>query len=256
LDLVWLASYPRSGNTWLRFLLAHYLLGEVGNARDVDQCIPNLHRVGRIPDREEGPRLGKTHLVFSSLHPFLDETAGFIYLIRSPKDVLLSNLNYFRLREQLAVTEREFALEFIRAGGVPLWREAGIGSWEEHVRSWLEESSLPRLVIAYENLRRSPREALRRTLRFLGFAIEEQRLERAVEGSSLERMRSFEVAERTEGTAAVFAGSRRALEAGRYFVNEGRTGQDLSHLGEDLDMAFAERFAGAFGVLAEAFEGS
>lgn len=227
----------------------------VDSARDVDQCIPNLHRVGRIPGREEGPRLGKTHLAFSPLHPYLGETAGFVYLIRSPKDVLLSNLSYFRLRERLVVTEREFALEFIRDGGVSLWREAGIGSWEEHVRSWLEESSLPRLVITYEALRRSPREALRRTLRFLGLDIEEQRLERAVEGSSLERMRSFEVAERTEGSAAVFAGSRRALEAGHYFVNEGRTGQDLSHLGEDLDMAFDERFAGASGVLAGASQG-
>jgi hypothetical protein len=226
----------------LRFLLAHYLLDEVGSAQDVDQRIPNLHRTGCIPEPEEGPRLGKTHLIFSPLHPQLDETTGFIYLLRSPKDVLLSNLSYFRLREKFHGTDREFVEEFIREGGVPLWREAGIGTWQEHVRSWLDENPLPHLVVTFESLRRSPRETLRRVLSFLHLEVEEERLERAVEGCSLERMRSLEIAERTGGGSSVFAGSRSALEAGRYFVNEGRTGQGLSHLGEDLETAFDERF--------------
>ena len=43
MSIIWLASYPKSGNTWLRFLLYNYLFGEVRRSGDIARRIPDIH---------------------------------------------------------------------------------------------------------------------------------------------------------------------------------------------------------------------
>lgn len=239
--LVWLASYPRSGNTWLRFMLCSYFLGSARDSGEMEGRIPNLHRGNADKARVHDPALCKTHLLWNEHHPESRHSSGCIYLIRHPKDVLLSNLNYFKLQGE-AVGDRDFVLDFIRHGGVPWWLEV-MGSWEEHASSWIESSPFPRLVIRYEAMKADPRSALASVVRFLGLQPDPKRIARAVRDSALPRLRRLEIEERRARRGALFPNGFDQLDPGRFFFHQGGVGQDLAGLGEDLEELFERRFA-------------
>jgi aryl sulfotransferase len=243
----WIASYPRSGNTWLRFLLAAYLLGEARDSRAVEARIPNFHRGNIDQAWAHDPVLGKTHLPWNERHPLHEKTRGGIYLIRHPKDVLLSNLNYFKLQGE-AVEDRAFVLDFVQHGGVGWWHDS-MGSWEEHAASWIESASLPRLVIRYEEMKEKPHAALAAVIRFLGLEPEPERIDRAVSDCELPQLRRIEAEERQARLSALFPGGFDRLEPGRFFFNEGGVGQGLAHIGDDLDERFDRRFGGSLHLL-------
>lgn len=240
--MIWLASYPRSGNTWMRFLLCSYLVGRVRDVRTVEARIPNLHRgaLDRLPRR--GPIVCKTHLPFGPEHPAREATRGVIYLLRHPKDVLLSNLNYFAISSP-DLDARQFALDFIRERGVPDWKRMGIGIWPEHVRSWTGAKRLPKLVIRYEAMVHDPGRALGDALTFLGLEPNPQRLARAVRSCTLPQLRRLELADRATERPVLFPEGNQGLDAGRFFFHRGATGQSLEALGDDLDELFDRRFS-------------
>jgi aryl sulfotransferase len=238
--MVWIASYPRSGNTWLRFLLSAYFLGAACDSREMEERIPNLHRGNIDKAWAHDPVLGKTHLLWNERHPHLGASRGCIYLIRHPKDVLLSNLNYFKLQGE-AVDDRAFALDFIESGGAP-WSREELGSWEEHASSWLKSSPLPRLVIRYEDMKEKPQAALSRVIQFLGLQPDPEKIARAVRDCELPRLRQLETEERRAQRSTLFPAGFEQLEPGRFFFHLGGVGQDLSHLGDDLDELFDRRF--------------
>lgn len=248
--IVWLASYPKSGNTWLRFLLHGYLFGEVSASDEVSRRIPDLHTLdGRAPQVDTDPVLMKTHLLAGVRHPLFDRSAGFIYVLRHPKDVLLSNLNYFKLSRGEDLSEPGFARQFIASLGVKQWRDVGMGSWNEHAASWLTAaSSLPHLVLRYEDMKRAPSAELSRVVHFLGLPFDEQKLERAVRFASFDNMRKLEDHERASGAKSrVFTIGEQP--AARRFLNAGQTGQTLAHIAPELDAAFDEQFGSMMRLL-------
>ena len=94
--IMWLASYPKSGNTWLRFALAALMQPDFTKSAEVGAWIPDIHK---SPFQlKYHPQLNfafaKTHFPFSPSLPHINETSGFIYIIRNPIDVLISNFNY------------------------------------------------------------------------------------------------------------------------------------------------------------------
>jgi hypothetical protein len=241
--MIWLASYPRSGNTWLRFLLSSYLLGSEPDSEEMEGRIPSLHRDSVGQAWAHDPVLAKTHLPWSEGHPHAAETRGVIYLIRHPKDVLLSNLNYFKLYRE-AVEDREFALDFIQSGGA--WTLCG--RWEEHAVSWIETSSLPRLVLRYEAMKAKPHSALESALRFLGLQPDPDEVSRAVRDCELPRLRQLEAEERRAQRSALFTGIEQ-LDPDVFFFHQGGVGQSLAHLGDDLDELFDRRFSDSLRLL-------
>ena len=127
--IVWLASYPKSGNTWLRFLLCNYIYGEITRSEEVGHRIPDIHAAnGDLPNPEgQQPLLCKTHLILNKNHPHVDKTNAFIQVVRHPKDVLLSNLHYAKLAKPGGqINETAFCTEFINQMGVLRWRELGM----------------------------------------------------------------------------------------------------------------------------------
>lgn len=245
--MVWLASYPRAGNTWLRFLLASYFLGTTHDSLAMEARIPNLHRGNIDLAWPHDPVLGKTHLFWSEQHPYHQESRGCIYLIRHPKDVLLSNLNYLKLQGAVE-DDRAFALDFIRCGGVPVWLEV-MGSWKKHANSWLESPSLPRLVIRYEAMKANPHSALTRVLRFLGLQPDAERIAGAIRDCELPRLREMEIEERRAHRGILFPGGFARLAPDRFFFHRGEVGQDLAHLGDDLDELFNRSFGDSLYLL-------
>lgn len=253
--IVWLASYPKSGNTWLRFLLYHYLYGEVTDSDDVERRIPDLHETGAegLKSDGDGPLLCKTHLALTPKHPLLDRTRGFVYILRHPRDVLLSNLNYFRMivpkEEQLP--DAELARQFIQHMGFPVWRNMGMGTWTDHLATWLGGAPrLPHVILRYEAMKADPAPHLERVVRFLGHKPDPERVAQAVEASSFERMRGLEAKERGAGKRRpVFSITDNSLKTDRRFMHKGDSRQTLAHLGADIEAAFDARFADLLDLL-------
>lgn len=252
--VVWIASYPRSGNTWVRFLLYAYLHGPIRASIDVGRAVPNIHRPVEINPALQAAKPGerlliKTHGLPDHRHPLLDKTEAFIYVIRHPRDVLLSGINIHK-RSAASFNEREYAFAFIKHGGDLLWNRFGFGFWESHAAAWLDSPRWPRVIVRYEDLVRDPRPSLASMATLLGETPDPARLDRAVADASFERMRELEEEDRAKPLAhGLFMKPANAQggEPPRNFVNKGKSGQSLAHLGPDLDGLFDERFAPALG---------
>jgi hypothetical protein len=191
--------------------------------------------------------------MLSEHHPGLTDTAGFIYVLRHPKDVLLSNLNFFKMiapakmnKETGGFSEQEFARGFIANMGVRKWMGMGMGSWEEHVSSWISKPRYPHIVLRYEAMLRDPHANLKNVLEFLKIPVDPNRLNRAVYLSSFERMRAMEEAERKKGKiGSVFASKAETAKTGMRFMNQGKSGQTLRDLSEGIEEEFNDKFRDA-----------
>ncbi|MBK7403757.1 MAG: sulfotransferase domain-containing protein [Phycisphaerales bacterium] len=240
--VVWIASYPKSGNTWVRFLLYHYFWGEPANSLEINRRIPDLHRPSGRIETASDRLFVKTHLIRSEALPFLAQTERAIVVTRHPKDVLLSGLNYARLENE-AVDASAYARAFIAGGGDPAWSQMGFGTWAGHAASWLGGAPFPVHHATYEALKADPHAGLRAMLGFVGEAIDEAALARAVDLSGFERLREMERREKSRGAESLFRGGRASLSRGAMFMNKGATGQSLAHIDPALDAEFDSAFA-------------
>lgn len=245
MSIIWLASYPKSGNTWLRFLLANILLGRApGSSLELARLIPDVHRPDLPADPAEHQFI-KTHFMRSPEHPRLGETLRVIHIVRHPRDVLLSALNYRRMEGVIDhMTDAQYAQSFIAFAGDGLWARLGYGSWLEHTASWLDPG-VPVLRIQYERLKGEPAPELRRVLEFTGLLADDADIARAIKQSSFENLRALEIREREGKGKSIFPGKPKDTKSGRFFFNKGGSGQRLDPLAPGLDAAFDRRFANA-----------
>lgn len=245
MEIVWLASYPRSGNTWLRFMLYRYLYGPIESTAAINEKIPGLHGRGRIDPSQPGRTLVKSHFAWGLGHPLADRTRGVIHIRRHPRDVLLSGLHYHALNGA-NVPPLTYAKAFIAFRGDPVWNQMGFGTWETHIGTWLDGEERPgvrRFWTTYERLKADTIGELRAMLAFLEETTDERRLANAVADCTLENLRATEDKEKATGAASLFPGSEAARSQGKRFINSGRTGQSLAHIDPGLDAQFDEAFA-------------
>jgi hypothetical protein len=247
--IVWLASYPKCGNTWVRFMLYAYLYGPPSASIDIPRRIPDLHRP--LPmDPPSGPfMLAKTHFALSDRHPSLANTARAIHIIRDPRDVALSALNYRRLAtgDDTGINEAAYLRSFIAAGGDADWLRQGFGTWAGHARSWRETERFPVLAVRYEDIKADARGVLVAMLEFLGERVDADRLEAALKASSFDAMRAMEIREKQKPSKdpqseRLFIGDPKATRKGVYFINKGASGQSLDTVAPGLDAAFEAAF--------------
>lgn len=221
--LIWLASYPKSGNTWMRTFL-HNLLRDAHEPVDInklgDFCLgeparqwfePHADRPLEELNPEEMARLrplGQVDMtkvfhdsVFVKTYNYLGAwhgvplhnmavTAGAIYIVRNPLDVALSAQYHFNL----PLDETIDAMELANAGTplTELTLPQIFRSWSEHVRSWTAQRSPQLLVLRYEDLLSDPYRHFGIVARFLGLQPTEDRIERAIRFSSFEKLKSLE----------------------------------------------------------------
>lgn len=178
-----LASYPKSGNTWTRFLIANLV------HPDGEVSLGNLHRLVLDPDvsvkrdfdRAPQPRIVKTDGSFDPRYRRV------IYVVRDPRDVLLSQYHYLR---KLARIEDEFPIEDFVERFVTGELNRHLGSWGENAGSWLAtRSRYPGfLLLRYEDLVSGTARELTRVADFAGMQTTPERISKAVERSSSEKM--------------------------------------------------------------------
>lgn len=186
-DDVFLVSYPKSGNTWTRFLIANLVYPERNpDFSNINELIPDPEALAkRHMDRMPRPRLIKSHQYFDPRYPKV------IYVVRDPRDVVLSEY-YFDIKRR-AISEgyplEQFVLRFVRGE-----LNHPYGTWGENVATWLyTRRNSPRfLLVRYEALQSEGMHELSRMAEFLGIAATPQRLALAIEQSSAKRMRELE----------------------------------------------------------------
>ncbi len=254
--IVWIASYPKSGNTWLRHLVGNLVYGAVDSSSRIDEQIPDLHQ-GVTAEHLLGGQATfiKSHWMYRDDLPLREDTIGALYVYRHPLQVIASNLHYFLLNAgegyfhaPEAVQEKirnEYVDRFIEHGGDPRWVAQGIGSWAENVSSWIGgKVPYPCLHVSYESLKEDPVPFVRSLCEFLHLRRTAAEVERAVERSSFRSMREMEERESASGTKGGFTGA--GQEAGRArglrFMHQGSIDGYRSVLCADRIARAAERF--------------
>ncbi len=249
MDIIWISSYPKSGNTWVRFFLYAWMHGTPSSSRAIGAVIPDIHKSPSLEGFSGNRLLCKTHFAMGDQHPARHMTRGFIYVLRHPRDVMLSNLNFARMNTSGPLThhmERAWIVDYLAHQGLPAWIERRMGTWPQHVESWIGAPAWPHLILRYEDMLRNPEGEFLRVLEYLGETPDRDRLENAIRQSSFESMQALEETEKAaDPVNSVFGGTPDGTRAGFRFMNAGKTGQRLHRIGADLDRRFDERFGEA-----------
>ncbi len=244
-QLIWIASYPKSGNTWMRAFLHNYIRRpqtpyDIDKLTDLTASDINAGRYRRYDPRPASqysiadvqrmrPLVHRdltgldTTLVFVKTHnarltvagvPLITPavTAGAFYLVRDPRDVAVS---YSRHRGRSIDDTIAFMADPEAAtGGTDTKVYERQGTWSDHVLSWTAPPSPRVRVVRYEALLESPLATFGQLIQWLGGAPEPDRLARAVQFSSFQELRAQEQAkgftERVAGSTAPFFGTGRS----------------------------------------------
>jgi hypothetical protein len=247
-ELIWLASFPKSGSTWLRTALHGLFHGPLARSSDLGVSMPSLHG-GDLHHARVAMEHGGIVLTHKAAGPHLERYpagAGVILLVRHPADVLVSEARYFALTQldgSLAAQGRSrpgpgdldrlvstFASVVLARGSTPERARQGVLGWGKNVESWLDHSrECPGLIVRYEDLKAALPQQLRRIAAFLGMSVDAAALERAGDVASLRSMRALqehEIAHKIPGRYYE-AHHEKAYAAGLRFVASGTVGQGL-----------------------------
>jgi hypothetical protein len=221
--IVWIASYPKSGNTWVRLFTENLLSDAVVpvhiNAPKLFSTYDSIglwyqeaasvpfnyldkptvlrHRAKvhqRIAELTDGNTLVKTHSANVAVDgvPLItdDYTAGAVYIVRNPLDVVLSFSHHMDLSIGEAI--RRMSNETQTIGGTfPAVTET-ISSWSTHVDSWTRRRNDSVLVLRYEDMVEDPLASFERIARHLRIDASSEALERAVAHTSFGVLREQE----------------------------------------------------------------
>jgi len=185
-DDLYLVAFPKSGITWLSVLMANvnlkYNKVEVkASYYNVRDFIPDIHQTRHLKTnilKFPGFRIIKSH---SDYNPFYTKI---IYLIRDPRDVMVSYYNFAKNLGQFNGT----LSEFIRS------KKFGINVWIKHIESWFERTQSAQFInfIRYEDMKSDPKSIIERIYKLHGFNISEDIYDYAVRVSSFNDMKNNE----------------------------------------------------------------
>jgi hypothetical protein len=224
--IIWLASYPKSGNTWIRALLVNYLQNSLKPA-DINRLTDLIASSRTLFDEWAGVESSSLdNAVIERLRPGVyrcmarelnktnyvkvhdawgltdqgggvfpaDITGGVIYILRNPLDMAASLANHYD-------TSIEEAVDHLCDPGFALSKRKDepsrqlmqkMGTWSDHVGSWLDRSGLPVHLVRYEDLKRDPDCFFGEVVRFCGLPWDEERVKRAVAFSDFSELRGQE----------------------------------------------------------------
>lgn len=224
---IWIASYPKSGNTWVRALLTalenpqqELVLDKLGHEPIAGQRAHLEAHTGLVSSelrREEiealrpladaafDALLEKVH--FRKVHDALigvegapivppTSTRGAVYIARDPRDVVVSLAHHFERDHAWAVASMAEPddvtldeLSFSRHGQVA----QRLQTWSEHVTGWLDHSLFPVLLVRYEDLQVDAAYELGRIAAFADLQVDADSLGHAARRASFEQLRESEV---------------------------------------------------------------
>jgi len=186
-DDTFLVSYPRSGNTWTRFLVCNLI--DPDNPVDfasLESRIPEIYdTTDRVLRALPRPRIIKSHECFDPRYRKV------VYIVRDPRDVFIS---YYQFQLKRRVIPDSCSLEEFLPRFMESEFEPKTGSWRDHVVSWMATRGGQRnfLLLRYEDMLANTLAESIQIASFLGLDSNPERVARAVELSSADRMRNLE----------------------------------------------------------------
>lgn len=222
--IIWLASYPKSGNTWVRSFLCHYIYGNNENFNfellnnikkfpdfdvvkdlkinfeNTNELIKNWNVMQDYINLNNRLNFLKTHNAFCTINgnsfTSSTNTLAAIYVVRDPRDVLISFSSHFNL-------DPSKTLEIMKSD--EFWetedkhnnsRSSLFGSWETNYRSWVSNKTLEILVIRYEDLISQPFKSFSKIIKFLEdkskIIYDEKSINFSIDQTSFKKLRELE----------------------------------------------------------------
>jgi aryl sulfotransferase len=251
-----IASYPKSGNTWVRAFLTAWFRGALGELDDLvappvlslrrhfddttgvasaDLTIEEIDRLRPGFHRALGAEMGAP--CFVKLHdrwyrndvgePIFGRAAcrGAIYIVRHPAAVAVSYAHHLRISiaDAVSIMCDEAAAIAGRHDAIDPNLPQRLGGWSGHVASWLDQDELPTLAIRYEDILREPAEQFAKILAVAGIEPDRERIAQAVAASDFVRLRALEA-----------RGGFRERAGDHAFFRQGRSDGWRERLGPDL----------------------
>lgn len=190
---IYLVSYPKSGNTWMRYLMAYAIWPELqevdlvemasyvpsyGIERDVAMMLDN-----NSPCNQLKHRLIKEHTPYNqAAKQHIKRT---IYVVRDGRDAMVSYWHFCNQRDQTSIPFSEFI-------ELSSMTNHSYGSWKNHVTSWLNAPLDAKLILRYEDMLADTAGCLRRALEFVEIDVADAVIAKAVERASFNSMKNLE----------------------------------------------------------------
>ncbi len=242
-NIVWLASYPKSGNTWLRAFLANLVANRPAPVALADlpkygalEADPELYsKIAGRPSIEldfeqlcalrpqvhaaiaaAAPKtvFVKTHSMAGALDGVPlhtpQVTAGAIYVVRNPLDVAISMSHHFAIGIDAAIDYLGDARAATENSGS--FTSEFLGSWSQHVRSWAAMEGPRILLLRYEDLLDKPARGFGKVARLVGLDADRGRVERAIGHANFQSLAGME---KRDGFVEVPIKGKHFFRAGR-----------------------------------------
>ena len=226
-NIIWLASYPKSGNTWMRIFFSNLMSQEdkpvninqllytpIVSSRDlfdeitgvsssdltfdeIDQLRPEVYKqfsgqaneIQLMKVHDAYRKIGNGNYLFPS-----DISKGVIYIIRNPLDVAVSNAHHSTSTYNRAIKN------MIDPNGALCKKDNSLNlqirqimySWSRHVDSWTQQKDIPTMIIKYEDMLTNAFETFRKAATFVGINTGDERIRQAIHFSRFEELQQQE----------------------------------------------------------------
>jgi len=178
---IFILSFPKSGNTWVRFLLATAMAKEEKiTLHNVNDYIQDVYTAKNILNARKGARMIKTHDAYLEYYPKV------IYVCRDYRDAMVSNFHFYKNRDNFTGSFSDFLKEKMA--------DKAFGNWASHVQKALDfQSAHPERIclVRYEDLMDQPEISLQRMLDFCGINSNKP-LKRVIDECSFTNLRERE----------------------------------------------------------------
>lgn len=230
IGIIWLASYPKSGNTWFRVVLTNLLrdadapasINElestpIASSRcvfddnmgfeasdlttdEIDRLRPELYV--HLAENAKEPLFMKVHDAYTDVAddtPLIprEATAGALYFIRNPLDVAVSFAHHSGINYDISISRMaDAAFAFCRQPDrLHIQLRQKLLSWSGHVLSWVDRTPFPVCVLRYEDMKSRSLETFEKAVHFAGLAHTREQIQKALEFSSFDVVQQLEEAE-------------------------------------------------------------